>query len=290
VNLSSLVRTVRDLLEAAGVPSPEVDAELLISHVLGMRRTEIYLEPERPVDAAAEAGLLALAAERARRVPLQYLIGQCEFMSLPFKVQSGVFIPRPETEILVDAIAERVGGPDRGRTRILDVGTGSGVVGVALAGRVRPDLVLCCDVSAVAVEIARENAILNGVEDVMLFAVGDGTGFLGPVSESAPGRGFDVLACNPPYVATGDIPGLEPEVRDFDPRAALDGGEDGLRFIAGMLPGVPSIIRKGGLVGLEIGADEARAVLDICRRAGLEDLEVIRDLNGRDRVIIGRVA
>jgi release factor glutamine methyltransferase len=290
VNLSSLVRTVSASLEAAGVPSPRVDSELIVSHVLGMSRAAIYLEPERPVEPAAEARIIALSADRARRIPLQYLTGRCEFMSLPFNVRRGVFIPRPETETLVDALVERVKNLGLERIRIMDLGTGSGVVGIALAKLAGPELVFCCDVSAAAVEIARENAILNDVQNVALFAVGDGVDFVRQAPVSASGWRFDVLACNPPYVATGDIASLEPEVRDFDPREALDGGQEGLSFIARMLPQVPSIIRKGGLVGMEIGADQAPAVLDMCSGSGLDGLEVVRDLNGRDRVIIGRVA
>jgi release factor glutamine methyltransferase len=290
VNLSTLLATVKESLERAGVPTPGVEAEIIISHVLGMARGRIYLEPDMPLSPATEASVQALSAERAHRVPLQYLIGRCEFMSLPFKVRRGVFIPRPETEILVETIIDRVSLIGGGRARILDLGTGAGVVGISLAKHLKPQLVLCCDISPVAVEIAAENAILNGVADVMMYAIADALDFVRPKPREAAGGGFDVLACNPPYVASGEIEDLEPEVRDFDPRAALDGGEEGLDFIAGILPRIPSIMRAGGLVGLEIGATQAHAVLGLCSQSGLQSLEVVKDLSGRDRVIVGRVA
>jgi release factor glutamine methyltransferase len=284
LNITSLLLDLRRTLASAGVPSPEVDAEQLIGHALGMRRSEIYLSGgRREVTPDERAAVMDLASRRARRVPLQYLLGECEFMSMPFKIKEGVFIPRPETEVLVEVILERCRDRQRPVRRVLDLGTGCGVVGISLARYLSPDFVLSTDVSFNALEIARANAILNRVDTVTRFVMGDG---LNPL-RGIPAVGFDVVACNPPYVESDEIRGLQPEVRDHEPRAALDGGPDGLRFIAGMLPGLTSILSVGGLAAVEIGAGQGRRVRGLFRKAGLERVAVAKDLAGLDRVVAG---
>ena len=302
MTLSSVLSLVKRTLEASGVASFRVDAEMLISHVLGLSRTDLYLEPLKPVSPQERTRILELTGRRADRVPLQLVLGECEFMSLTFRMRSGVFIPRPETEVLVDAVAERarsIGKTDK----VLDVGTGCGAIAVSLAVLLKPDLVVACDISRIAVELASENAILNRVDDTVRFVVGDRVGFLpqagtrqgapGPETEGWVGGGgrpgFDIAVCNPPYVATAEIAGLEPEVRDHDPAAALDGGRGGTEFIDGIVPQLASIVTDGGIVALEIGSTQAEAVCSIFRKAGLRSVEVLRDLAGLDRVIIGRV-
>ena len=311
MTLSSLLAAVRQELRSYGVVNPDVEAETILAHVLGLRRTEIYLAPERPVGAADQARILEISGERKRRFPLQYLLGEVEFFGLPLKIREGVFIPRPETEILVETLIARLGGAPRpgrpagvsgwfrergpGTVRaILDLGTGSGAIAVALAKHLRPRLVVALDVSPAAAALARANARLNRVGDVVAPVVGDR---LGPVrgahrtgAAAAPGArdiAFDLVVANPPYVETAEIDRLQPEVRDFEPRLALDGGPGGLDFIAGVLPGIASILRKGSIVAFEIGATQAEAVAGLFGRAGLCDVEVIKDLAGRDRIVIG---
>jgi release factor glutamine methyltransferase len=279
---SLLLRAKRDLAEA-GVPSPDVDAEMLVGHVLGVRRSDIYLESGAETTGEEAAAILDLIERRVRRIPLQLLLGEWEFMSLTFKVREGVFIPRPETEILVESVIERFAAGGEHVGSILDIGTGTGVVGISLAACLHPDLVVATDVSLVAVEIARTNAILNQVKAAVVFVVCDGLSAIGEK-----GAVFDVVVCNPPYVASGRIPGLEPEVRDHDPLWALDGGPDGLRFIAGLLPRIPSVLKRGGLVAFEVGAAQGPDVKMLFEQAGFGKVEVVRDLAGLDRVIVGR--
>jgi release factor glutamine methyltransferase len=283
VTLSSLLAAARQALRSYDVINPDVEAETIIAHVLGLKRTEIYLEPERRVDPADRARILEIVGARERRFPLQYLLGEVEFMGLPLRMKEGVFIPRPETEILVETLIARVAGAaTSGAIRtILDLGTGSGAIAVALAKYLRPRLVVALDVSGEAVALAQTNARLNGVAGVVDPVAGDG---LAPI-RSAPA--FDLVVANPPYVETAEIDRLQPEVRDYEPRLALDGGEDGLAFIAGVLPGIPSILRKGSVVAFEIGATQAEAASGLFGRAGLREIEVIMDLAGRDRIIIG---
>lgn len=303
MTLSSLLEVVRSILTEAGVPSPRVDAELLAAHVMGTSRTGLYLAPTEQVEPREQTRIMELARQRARRVPLQHVLGECEFMSLTFRMRRGVFIPRPETEVLVDALIRMADRTGRPRT-VLDMGTGCGVIAVSLARFLKPELVLACDVSADAVDIASENAILNGVEDTVRFAVGDRVGFLRSAAqrvalpnlsdEGRAGRGcwagFDMAACNPPYVPTGEIDRLEPEVREHDPRVALDGGRKGTEFIDGIVKEMASIVCKGGVVASEIGSGQGDAVTAIFHKAGLVSVETFKDLAGLDRVVIGRVA
>jgi release factor glutamine methyltransferase len=294
VTLSELLASARQLLRTAGVNHPDVEAELAISHVLGLKRSEIYLEPARPVTGAEEAAVRSITDGRARRFPLQYLLGEIEFMGLPLIMREGVFIPRPETETLVEAVIARRPA-DGTALRILDLCTGSGAIAVSLAHYLAPSLVVAADISLASVRLARDNARYNRVLDRVSVVVADGLGCLGtvpPVQADGAQRAvdglFDIVVSNPPYIATGEIEGLEPEVRDFEPREALDGGRDGLRFVAGILPQIPSILRAGSIVAFEIGAAQAEAVGGLFAEAGLGALEVIRDLAGRDRVVIGR--
>jgi release factor glutamine methyltransferase len=282
--VESLLTYANKTLTRAGVPSPEVDAETLVAEGLGIRRSEVYLRAGSEVDPEKDAVILDLIERRAGRVPLQLLLGECEFMSLPFKVKEGVFIPRPETEVLVEAALKKTregGGPVR---RILDIGTGSGVVGISLAAHLKPEITVATDISLSAIETARVNAILNAVGGFTRFLVCDALGAIRVGSKTA----FDLVVCNPPYVESGSIDGLQPEVRDYDPRAALDGGRDGLRFIDGLLPGVASILREGGVAALEIGATQGERVKGLFIQAGLAEVEVLKDLAGLDRVVIGR--
>ena len=290
VNLLSLLRSVTETLRKAGVPSPAVDAEMLIAHVLEIPRSDIHLEPGRQLSPSEQGLVEDLAHRRRMRVPLQYLTGESEFMSLTFEAPEGVFIPRPETETLVEALIERIEERSRPPGVMLDLGTGSGVIAVSLAAHLKSGLVVGSDVSRLAVEIAGRNAILNGVDRLTQFVAGEG---LGPFRTAAGGvrhAGFDVVACNPPYVSSAEIDNLEPEVRDHEPRIALDGGSNGLEFIESILPRIPSIIVKGGIVGFEIGETQAGPVREVFLGVGLGGVEVVNDLNGKARVVIGRGA
>ena len=282
--LSALISRVKERLRAAGVPSPGVEAELIVGHVVGLKRSEILGRRERKITQPEEDVVMELVERRTRRIPLQYLLGECEFMSLPFKVREGVFIPRPETESLVEAIIAKAGAGGCPSASILDVGTGSGVIAVSLAKYLEPTLVVGTDISRDALEIARANAILNRVEPVTRFVACDGVDALRSDEEA----GFDIVVCNPPYVETDEIPGLQPEIRFFEPQAALDGGPDGLRFIDGLLPGLPSILRKGGLAAFEIGETQGPRVRALFEQTGFGAVEIVKDLGQRDRIVLGR--
>jgi len=274
------------MLAKAGVPSPEVDAEVLAGLALGLTRSQVHLTARDEVSVTQQQQALELADRRSRRIPLQHLTGEVEFLSLPFKVKPGVFIPRPETELLALVVTQIAGWKQP--FRILDVCTGSGVLGVSIASRYEKAAVVATDISFEAVELARENAILNGAASRMDFVVGDGLDFL---DAGVDGGGlFDAIIFNPPYVESDAIEGLEPEVRDHDPRIALDGGPDGFRFIEGVLPHAASLLREKGLLAFEIGADQGKRAGELVGACGLDFEGVMQDLAGRDRVVLGRKA
>ncbi len=283
-SLSVLLLHVRYRLSSAGISPSVVETEMIVGHVLGLKRSEIYSQAQRRVTPEETAVVMGLVELRMGRFPLQYLLGECEFMSLPFTMREGVFIARPETEILVEAVIERVEAGGKPVRRILDIATGSGIIGISLARYLKPDLVVVTDICRDAVEIARANAILNRVEPVTQLMVGDR---LDPLRQGW-ATGFDVVVCNPPYVETDEIPGLEPEIRAFEPLVALDGGPDGLRFIDGILPGISSILKEGGLVAFEIGATQGPRVKALFEHAGLARVEIVKDLARLDRVVLGR--
>jgi release factor glutamine methyltransferase len=284
VKVASLVAKVREMLAGAGVPSPEVDADILVGLALGLTRSRVHLSAREEVTGDQEKRALDLAGQRSRRIPLQHLTGEVEFFSRPFKIRPGVFIPRPETETLALQVLEII---ERERPlRILDVCTGSGVLGVTIASRLEKATVVATDISFEAVDLARENAILNGVASRMDFIAGDGLDFL---DAGADGVGlFDAIVFNPPYVESGTIEGLEPEVRDHDPRIALDGGPDGLRFIEGILPRAASLLKEGGALAFEIGAGQGKRAGELVENSGLEFKGLLQDLAGRNRIILGR--
>jgi release factor glutamine methyltransferase len=291
LTLAALLDSVEAMLARAGISPARPEAEIIAGHALNLKRTGLYIEGGREVPREDERRVLELAGRRARRYPLQYITGECEFMSLAFGLREGVFIPRPETEVLVECVLELL-APEaaRGRTRLLEVGTGSGVIAVslacALAGRGGAFSALATDVSQVAVGTARANAAEHGVGKYMQFVVGDGISFL---RRGDGRRGFDVFVCNPPYVRRSEIGGLEPEVRDHEPRAALDGGEDGLEFVRRIVPGLASVLSGGALVALEMAPDQGEAIGRLLAGAGAVRVDVIRDLSGRDRVITARM-
>lgn len=291
LHLSSLIDSLEESLRRAGIDSARVEAEMLAGHVLGLSRSQLQVRGGGEVSAADEKRIAVLAGRREKRYPLQYLTGECEFYSLAFTVREGVFIPRPETEVLVESVASKVKAHAGKALRILDIGTGSGAISISLAHALGPSraagmFILATDISPVAVEAARLNAARHGVENIMKFAVGDGIGF---ISERDGGGRFDVCVSNPPYVAASEIDGLDPEVRHHEPRAALDGGEDGLEFVRRIVPGLPSILSEGALAAFEIAPGQAHEVERLLARAGAAGTEVVKDLSGRDRVIIARM-
>ena len=272
--------TVREALDsaviaiaAAGSQTPRLDAEVLLAAALGIDRTALFLDPAREVKGPAVRSFQAAVRRRsAGREPVAYITGTRGFRHIELAVDARVLVPRPETELLVEVAVQLL--PDG--ARVVDVGTGSGAVALALAHE-RPDLhVLATDVSADALAVARANAARLGVGDVV-FAHGDLLAGVGQV---------DAVLSNPPYVADGERASLAPEITRYEPPAALFAGADGLDVIRRLVPA--AVAAGAGLLAIELGQGQARAVAALLEQAGFGEVEARRDLAGVDRVVVGR--
>jgi release factor glutamine methyltransferase len=290
IDIVRLLRDAESYLVERGVPNARRNTEWMLAHVLGCSSAELYLNPHRVIDRGALDAFHGLVRRRGEREPLQYILESTEFMSLPFHVRRGVFIPRPDTEVLVE-IAEalitrlprRSPKGNGGGISLLDLCCGTGVIGISLVHRIPQARCTAVDIDPGAVALARENAALCGVEDRVLCMEVDATVFLRDrVGE------YDAVVCNPPYVPSGDIEGLLPELRDHEPVIGLDGGADGLRFYRELLPLVPRATVPGGIVAFEIGDTQAEAVTAIVQSASFSDIAVHRDYRNLDRVVTAR--
>ena len=269
-------------LFAAGVDNAELDAEVLLRHVLELAQSALYLRLKDRLSSADQEQFQKLLKRRAAREPLAYITGNKEFWSLDFIVTPAVLIPRPETELLVDLALDCARGlPGRQRIKILDVGTGSGAIAVSLAKHLPESEVWAVDISAASLRVAEANAKRHNVAELVRFLQGDLLDALDQV-----GTTFDLILSNLPYVRSAELAGLAPEIRDWEPRTALDGGADGLDYSRRLIGAAPSHFNEGGRMLLEIGSDAAQAVVDLFARAGCyEPARVHRDYAGRDRAV-----
>jgi len=266
----------RGYLAEKGVENSRLEAEWLLCEALGLDRVGLYVNFDKPLSDSELSACRALVARRARREPLQYILGSQDFYGLDFEVIPGVLIPRHDTETLVEEAVKRC---PAGAT-ILDIGVGSGCIAVALA-KSRPDAQINgVDFSPKALELAQRNADRHGVTVTLL---------QGSLFEPFVGRKFDLIVSNPPYIPTADLAGLQPEVRDYEPREALDGGADGLDYYRCIIPAAPGFLVHDGWLLLEVGIGEAPDVLEIFSTTGMfHELFSACDAGGVDRVVGGR--
>jgi release factor glutamine methyltransferase len=264
-------------LERAGCPSPRVDAEHLLAHALDRTRTALYLDLDAPLDAADQGRFRDLVARRARREPLAYVLGEWGFRRLTLRVDRRVLIPRPETEVVVERCLELLAGLDQ--PEVLDVGVGSGAIALAIADEHPSALVMGFDSSAGALEVARANLAATGLDGRVRLVEHDLRGGFGAAR-------FDLVVSNPPYVGKDEIERLEPEVRDWEPRAALV-GPGATEAIA---RGAYEALRAGGWLVLEVADGRSREVAALLGALGFEGVSIDPDLAGRGRIVSGRRA
>jgi release factor glutamine methyltransferase len=277
--LSKSIRTLRQ----NGIENPELEAQILLSTALDIDKNRLLLVMNTELSESQLSKAEGFVELRTTRLPLQYITRNVEFLGLRFSVVPGVFIPRPETELLaMEAIKITAGLPS---PLILEPGTGSGVISVILAVKCKQALVYANDISRDAIDVARENARAHGVYERVFFHVGR---LFDAVTTEPTWGGAQVLICNPPYVPSAEISLLEPEIRQHEPLAAIDGGEDGLRCIRAILTQGPSLLVNGGWLMLEIGIHQAETVKEMAVSAGLDDVDTVRDLSGTERVLVGR--
>lgn len=274
-----LLTWTADYLKAKGAESPRLDAEVLLAHVLKWPRVQLYTHFQDVIAEASRSAFRGLVKRRAGGEPVAYLVGKKEFFSLPMAVDRSVLIPRPDTEVLVVEVLSRLKG--KGAARVLDLGTGSGCVALAVAKSLPEARVVATDLSEAALGVARGNATSLGLSGRIEFRQGD---LYEAIYDQEP---FDVIASNPPYIATADIPGLEAGVRDHEPHSALDGGPDGLRVVARLVEGAPTWLATGGHLLLEIGSSQESAVRGLIEAEPRLALgPTIRDAANHPRVVV----
>jgi release factor glutamine methyltransferase len=277
VTVGEVLAAAARRLAAAGVPTPEVDAALLLAHVTGWPRARLRLAASEPLPEATRDALAPLLERRAAREPVQLLLGSVGFRHLDVLVRPGVFIPRPETEVLAGLAIERT--PARGL--VVEPCTGTGAIACAVATEADAHVV-ATDRSPAAVALARDNAARTDAD----VEVHEGD-LLAPVPTELRGR-VDVLVSNPPYVATGELVGLEPEVLDWDPREALVSGPSGHEVSDRLIAEAMGWLRPGGWLLLEVDAGRGAPTAARCRAAGYAEADVVPDLTGRLRFVVAR--
>lgn len=283
VTVLEAIQRSTEFLDRKGVDSPRLQAELLVAHVLQMPRMKLYLNFARALAAGEVEGCRELVRRRGTREPLQHILGTAVFCGLELEVNRAVLIPRPETESLAELgwqfLNHRVAGDRAAAVEALDFGTGSGCLAITLAVKCPAARVMALDVSAEALSVAGRNVARHGVGDRVECIEGDG---LAAVPAE---RRFDLIISNPPYIPSAEIAGLQPEVRDFDPRLALDGGADGLESYRLLARDAGSLLRTGGHMMLEIGDGQAEALCALFTEAGWTVEAVHNDLHRRPRIL-----
>lgn len=275
--VAGLVRDLTDRLGQAGIENARREAEVLVSAALDQAREWVLLHPDDRPSPELRRRLDALAQRRTQREPLAYVLGQVEFYSLPFRLSPDVMVPRPETEILAEAAIARARAV--GPAWIVDVGTGSGVLAVVLARHLREARVAATDISLGALRVAGENAVRHQVADRVQTVCADLlSGFRRPVR---------AVIANLPYIRRDEFDDLQPEVRDYEPRLALNGGGDGLGMIRRLSGQLAEHVSPGGFAALEVGAGQARHVANLLAGQGFGDIEILPDYAGVERVVIG---
>jgi len=272
-----IIKKTTDFLAAKGVESPRLNAELLIGHALGRKRMQLYMEFERPLSEVELEKIRPLVRRRALREPLQYVVGETEFCGLRLAVDRRALIPRPETELLVEHVQRMRSATPPGR--ILDLGTGSGAIALALAAAFPAATVVGVDRSAEALALARNNAALTGLEGRVSFLESDWFG-------AVPGVAFEVVVSNPPYLTEEETDQTAPEVRDFEPRSALAAADEGTADLARIIAQAPRYLVSGGLLALETGIAQHARLLPLMQKAGFGQVESYPDLTGRDRYLL----
>ncbi len=270
--------TIRELLdrlitqfENNKISSPKQNAETIISHILKMKRLDIYLHLENEISETQLNSILVIAERRKKCEPLQYILGETEFYGYKIKVNKSVLIPRPETELLVEKIIKE----ENNVNRILEIGTGSGAIVIALKKHFKNSIVLGSDISKDALKIAAENAEINCVQ--LEFVKSD-------IFENIAGR-FDFIISNPPYISPDEYEQLPIEIRDHEPKSALQAENNGLYYYEKILQNAKEHLTKSGMIYFEIGCDQAEKIAEIAKENGFSNIQIFKDLNGYNRIM-----
>lgn len=285
------VRTIQEelaqamaILRRAQVDTSQLDAEVLMAHALGVPRVHVISYPGQRLRHDVAHRFEEMIARRAKREPLAYITDEKEFWGLSFDVTPAALIPRPETETLVEAALSSLKG--RANPLVADIGAGSGCVAIAIVIELPDAVVYATEVSSDAAALARRNALKHQVEIRVAVLEGD---LFGPISEDLRGK-LDAVVSNPPYIPSAEMDFLQPEIANYEPRGALDGGPDGMEYHRRILTAARDWLRPGGLVHLEVGVGQAEKVTAYAREQGYAQLRITSDLAGIGRVVSGEHA
>ena len=277
-----VIKKSSDFLSKKSVDSPRLQTELLLAHLLKLPRMKLYLNFERILSPTELDALRALVMRRAQREPLQHIIGSTSFCGLEIAVNKHVLVPRPETELLAELGWQFLTTINHQPSTCLDFGTGSGCIAIAIAVKCPMARIVAVDISVNAIAVAKQNAASNGVDDSIEFRCGDGFATLNGNDK------FDLIVSNPPYIASEEIATLEPEVRDFDPRNALDGGADGLGFYKRLAAEAGTFLKPDGKIIIEFGDNQAKEISDIFTADRWTVESVHQDYTKRERMLTAR--
>ena len=268
-------------LRLAGIDRPRTNAELLLGAVLNKSKVDLYLDKDRILTSDEIEKFNQYIDERISNRPVQYIIGTVEFFGLEFKVDQRVLIPRPETETLVEVVIGQLANKEN--PRIIDLGTGSGAIAISLAKSLKTPFIYATDVSKDALEVAKENAIINKVEDQIEFLCGD---WFAPLKNKNLEGQIDCVVSNPPYVSKDELKALPREIKDYEPIVALESTEEGVFFHKKIIENSLDFLKKGGLLTLETAFGQAGKVADLIRQSdNYNNIKIIKDLGGIDRVV-----
>ena len=276
-NVLEIIQKTTAFLAGRGVESPRLNAELLVGHVLGLKRMQLYLQFERLLAEPELERLRPLVRRRAQREPLQHVLGETDWGGLKLRVDRRALIPRPETERLVELLGELVPAEP---AAVLDLGTGSGAIALALAKRWPGARITALDTSTAALALAAENAAALGLAERVVFLASDWYAALPAAAR------FDLIVANPPYLTAAETAAAQPEVRDFEPAAALTAAEEGLADLRKIMVAAPDRLNPGGLLALETGIAHHAELLRLAAEAGFARTDSHLDLTGRDRYIL----
>ena len=278
--IGRILKWTEDYFGQKGVESPRLDAEVLLSHVLGKQRIYLYVHFDEPLQAEELARYRAMIKQRIDRVPVAYILGEKEFMGLTFKVTPDTLVPRPDTEILVQAAVDRLKQWTDGTVRLADIGTGSGAICLSVLSMLDGVTADTVDISPAARAVAEENAAILGLSERVTFHTGD---LLTPIREQQ----FTAILSNPPYIPEADIQELAPEVRCKEPMTALSGGRDGLDFYRRLCDEAPAMLSDDGFMAFEVGIHQAEDVAQLAEASPLiVRTEILKDYAGIDRVVV----
>ena len=276
------VMVVKQRLVEAGVDNPRLDSRLLVAYVLGISPTHLFSYPETPLNEVQLEQIEKLAQRRASREPIARILGQREFWSLNFKVDKSTLVPRPDSETLVEAVLGRIQNKNSPLS-ILDLGTGSGCLLLALLSELKSASGLGVDLSEQALKVATANAKHLDLQDRVRF---QRSNWFENINEKE--KPFNIIISNPPYISNNEISHLEPDVSNFDPYVALSGGDDGLHAYRQLMPKMQEFIALDGIIAVEIGMDQAMDVVSYGASSGLQLDQILKDIAGLERVLVFR--